>query len=98
MGLEEIEIGFGDKAEVFLAKLGFGRYMLRKECFLYPNGFTEEEQNMGDALNLMSMDSYACLSENDFHNQNLMDAWNGIITNDVPKLYVCASWGGSECR
>ena len=93
MGLEEIEIGFGDKAEVFLAKLGFGRYMLRKECFLYPNGFTEEEQNMGDALNLMSMDSYACLSENDFHNQNLMDAWNGIITNDVPKLYVCASWG-----
>ena len=22
-----------------------------------------------------------------------MDAWNGIITNDVPKLYVCASWG-----
>lgn len=93
MGLEEIEIGFGDKAEVFLAKLGFGRYVLRKECFLYPNGFTEEEQNMGDALNLMSMDSYACLSENDFHNQNLTDAWNGIITNDVPKLYICASWG-----
>ena len=23
----------------------------------------------------------------------ILDAWNGIITNDVPKVYVCASWG-----
>lgn len=93
MELEEREIGFWDKVEVFLAKLGFGRYVLRNECNLYPNGFTEEEQNMGDALNLMAMDSYACLSENDLYVQNLTDAWNGIVTNDVPKLYICASWG-----
>ena len=93
MELEEREIGFWDKVEVFLAKLGFGRYVLRNECYLYPNGFTEEEQNMGDALNLMAKDSYACLSENDLYVQNLTDAWNGIVTNDVPKLYICASWG-----
>ena len=90
---EDTGTGFEDKLEVFLAKLGFVRYVLRKECYLYPDGFTEKDQKMGDALNLMILESYAPLSEYAFHDRNLIDAWNSIVTNDVPKLYICASWG-----
>ena len=90
---EDNEIDFEDKLEVCLAKLGFGRYVVRSGCYLYPDGFTEDDQKMGDALNLMTWDSYAPLSEEAFHDKNLLDAWNSIVTNDVPKLYVCASWG-----
>jgi len=87
------EIASADKTDVFLAKFGFVRYKLRKECFLYPDGYTEDEQKMGDALTLMLLDSYAPLSEYAYYNKNLSDAWNSIVTNDVPKLYISASWG-----
>lgn len=86
-------VGFGDKALAFLAKLGFGRYVLRDYYYLYPDNFSEEEQRLGDALRLMTEDSVAPISESGLIAKNAQDAYHNIITNDIPKLYICASWG-----
>lgn len=86
-------VGLGDKALAFLAKIGFSRYVLRNYFYLYPDNFSEEEQLLGDTLNLMTMDSVAPISEDCLLGKNGPDAFNHIVTNDIPKLYICASWG-----
>jgi len=86
-------VTFGDRALALLAKLGFSRYVLRSECYLYPDLFTEEEQALGDALGLMTMESIAPVSESGLCRRNARAAFVGIVANDVPKLYICASWG-----
>lgn len=86
-------VDLGDKALAFLAKMGFSRYVLRSECYLYPDIYSEEEQYLADALELMTLESTAPVSENSLMPKNAQDAFNGMIINDVPKLYICASWG-----
>lgn len=86
-------IDFEDKASVFLAKLGFSRYVLREYCYLYPDNFSEEEQKLGDALNILTLDSIAPISESYHKADNGKKAYKSIVTNDIPKLYICASWG-----
>ncbi|MCM1273587.1 MAG: alpha/beta hydrolase [Clostridium sp.] len=86
-------VGIKDKALAFLAKMGLSRYALRHYFYQYAGNFTEEEQELADALMYMTLDSVAPISEDGLLAQNAQDAFNGIITNDVPKLYICASWG-----
>lgn len=83
---EAYEIGLGDKCLALLAKLGFSRYVLRDYFYHYPDNYTEEEQYLGDELMLMTMDSLAPVSEDYNLAENAQAAFNGIITNDVPKL------------
>ena len=64
-----------------LAKLGFSRFVLRNYYYHYPPNYSDEEQYLGDALSLMTADA------------NAQKAFNTIMTNEVPKLYICASWG-----
>ncbi len=94
---EEIieKVGFGDRFLALLAKLGLSRYVLHDYLYLYPDNYSEEEQMLGDALYLLTMDSVAPVSETNLLAQNAQEAFNGIVTNDVPKLYLCASWGFS---
>lgn len=87
------EVGFDNKAMAFLAKTGFSRYVLRSYFEHYPDNYTEEEQYLADALSLMTFESIAPISELALRAQNAQDAFNGIVTNDVPKLYICSSWG-----
>jgi len=86
-------VTFEDRALAFLAKLGISRYVLRNEHYLYPDPFSEEEQALGDALDLMTQDSVAPVSESALRRQNARTAWSGIAANDIPKLYICSSWG-----
>ena len=86
-------VTFGDKALAFLAKLGFSRYVIRNYFYHYPDNFTEEEQSLADALMLMTFEAIAPISEAALIAKNAQDAFNGIIKNDVPKLYICSSWG-----
>ncbi|MCH5204885.1 MAG: alpha/beta hydrolase [Oscillospiraceae bacterium] len=86
-------VGFGNRVLAVLAKLGFSRYVLRNYFYHYPDNFTEEEQYLGDALALMTFESFAQIAETGMCPTNSRDAFNGIITNDVPKLYICSSWG-----
>lgn len=87
------EVGLDDRFLAFLAKLGFSRYVLRDYHFHYPDNFSDEEQYLGDALTYMTLDSIAPVSESSLLAENAQKAWNGIITNDIPKMYICASWG-----
>ncbi len=89
----EYSVGAGDRLLAFLAKCGFSRYVLREYQYLYPDNFSEEEQYLGDALTYLTLDSIAHVSESALLAQNAQEAFNGIITNDIPKLYICASWG-----
>ena len=87
------QVSIGDRLNVILAKTGFGRYVLRDYMYHYPDNYSEEEQYLGDALSLMTIDSIAPISEAGLLPKNGQDAFNGIVTNDIPKLYICASWG-----
>lgn len=82
-----------DRILSLLARLGFSRYVLRDYYYHLPDNYSEEEQYLGDALSLMTMDSIAPVSESVLLAQNAQEAFHGIVTNDVPKLYICASWG-----
>lgn len=86
-------VGLKDKTLAFLARMGFSRYVLRNYFYHYADNFTEEEQALADALMYMTLDSVAPISEDGLLARNAQDAFNGIIANDVPKLYICASWG-----
>lgn len=87
------KVGIGDRISAFLAAAGFGRYVLRDYFYHYPDNYSDEEQCLGDALSLMTLDSIAPISEAGLLAKNGQDAFNGIVTNDIPKLYICASWG-----
>lgn len=90
---ESDEVGVSDKMLAFLAKMGFSRYVLRDYFYHYPDNYTEEEQALGDALMLMTMDSIAPVSEDANLAENAQQAFASIVTNEIPKLYICASWG-----
>lgn len=89
----EYSVGAGDRILAFLAKCGFSRYVLRDYLYHYPDNYSEEEQYLGDALTLLTLNSIAPISEAGLLASNAQEAFNGIITNDIPKLYICASWG-----
>lgn len=91
--IETYEVGTGDRILAFLAKIGFSRYVLRDYFYHYPDNYSDEEQYLGDALTLMTLDSIAPVSEDTKLAENAQAAFNGIVTNDIPKLYICASWG-----
>ncbi len=86
-------VSFSDHALAFLAKLGFGRYALRDYYYLLPDNYSGEEQALCDALELMSFEKIANASESSLLAENGQKGWESIVTNDIPKLYICASWG-----
>ncbi|MCH5324792.1 MAG: alpha/beta hydrolase [Eubacterium sp.] len=86
-------VGLGERSLALLAKMGFSRYVLRNYFYHYSDNYTEEEQQLADALMYMTLDSIAPVSEDSLLAKNAQDAFNGIVTNDIPKLYICASWG-----
>ncbi len=90
---KEYEEGVYDGFLVLLARLGFSRYVLRDYFYHYPDNYTEEEQLLGDALMLMTLDSVAPSYEDSNLEENAQQAFNTIVTNEIPKLYICASWG-----
>lgn len=91
--MDEYQISWFDHVLAGLAKLGFGRYVLRDSFYHYPDNYSEDDQYLGDVLSLMTIDSIATLSECNLTPENIQKAFDTIVTNDVPKLYICASWG-----
>ncbi len=87
------KVGLGDRCLATLAKMGMSRYVLRNYCYSYPDNFSEEEQYLGDALSFLTLDSIAPISEAGLLAENAQKAFNTIVKNDIPKLYICASWG-----
>ena len=87
------KVTIGDKALASLAKMGLSRYVLRKYNYHLPDNYSEEEQKLSDALMLMTLESIAPVSESGLIAPNAQAAFNGIVTNDIPKLYICSSIG-----
>ena len=87
------EVTIGAKALESLAKMGFSRYVLRKYNYHLPENYSDEEQKLSDAMMLMTLDSIAPVSESGLIAPNAQAAFNGIVTNDIPKLYICSSIG-----
>lgn len=87
------KVSFGDRFMASLAKMGFSRYALRDYYYHLPDNYSNEEQNLSDALMYMTLDSIATVSESGLIAPNAQSAYNGIVTNDIPKLYICSSWG-----
>ena len=82
-----------DYALAHLMKLGFSRFVLKNDFYLYPDNYTKNEQYLGDALSIRTMSSIATLSECTNTPSNAQKAFKEIVTNDVPKLYICSGWG-----
>lgn len=86
-------VSLSDRFLAFAAKMGFSRFVLRNYFYLFSDSYSDEEQYLADALMLMTLDSIAPVSEAGMIAENAQKAFNGIVVNDVPKLYICASWG-----
>ncbi|MGN1294808.1 MAG: alpha/beta fold hydrolase [Bacilli bacterium] len=76
-----------------LAKCGFSRLALRNYFYHLPKIFSEEDQAKADTLALLTLDSIAPVSESYSIQSIAKMAFDKIIKNDVPKTYICASWG-----
>lgn len=90
---DEYKSTWFDKVLAGMAKIGFSRYVLRDYFYKYPDNYTKEEQYLGDALSIISLESIATISECDYIVENAQKAFNTIITNNVPKLYICSTSG-----
>ncbi len=86
-------VGVGDRMENILGKMGFSRWFLREINYEYPDNYTAEEQYLGGALAMMTETSVAYCSETGLKAENAPKAYRELISNDIPKLYICASWG-----
>ena len=70
---------------------GLHRLALRSYYYLLPDNYSEHEQKLGDALVGNSMCSIALNSEKSLLAQNAQEAFNSIVTNNIPKIYICSS-------
>lgn len=91
--MESYSVGISDRLLAFAAKIGLSRLVLRNYEYLLPDNYSEEEQYLSDALQLRTMDSIAPVSETGLIVDNANEAFANIISTDVPKLYICSSWG-----
>lgn len=90
---DEYASTFVDYAMAHLMKLGFSRFVLRNDFYLYPDNYSKNEQHLGDALSIRTMSSIATLSECTNTPSNGQKVFDEVVANDVPKLYICSSWG-----
>ena len=81
-----------------LVKLGLGGTgdLLLKQ-FLPPKEFlSDDEQKAEYAMALMTYDSRALLSESEQEARNINTAWEAIVTNDIPKMYISTAYFTAE--
>ena len=89
-----------DEAALYyrLVKCGIGGTgdMLLKH-FLPPKGWlNDDEQKAEYAMALMTYDSRALLSESEQESRNINTAWEAILTNDIPKIYISTAYFTAE--
>ncbi|MGN0691435.1 MAG: alpha/beta fold hydrolase [Oscillospiraceae bacterium] len=89
---DEENPGIIDTMEVLACKAGLHRLVLDEFYFPLPDIYSEEQQTYVDALNSYGCYTFAQLSENKLLAENCRIAFDGIVTNDVPKIYISASF------
>lgn len=81
-----------DIAEILACKAGLHRLVLDEYYFPLPDIYSEEQQSLSDALNSRGCYTFAQMSEDKLIAENCKKAFDGIVTNDVPKIYISASF------
>lgn len=82
------------KIEVLLCKMGAIRVV--KDFYYNPlfSSYTEEDQAISDALLFCSNGwNNALASEDELCVEGCINTIKAVKANDVPKVYICASWG-----
>ncbi len=81
-----------------LIKFGFGGTgNLLLKHFLPPKEWlSDDEQKAEYAMALMTYDSRALLSESEQESRNINTAWEAIVTNDIPKIYISTAYFTAE--
>ena len=81
-----------------LDKLGLGGTgnLLLKRFLPEKEWLSEDEQKAEYALALMTYDSRALLSESEQEIRNINTAWEAIVTNDIPKIYISTAYFTAE--
>ena len=83
--------GLWNRIEIFGCNVGMQR-LLYDNYILPPSvNASEEQATLSKSLYIRSMTSNAALSENDLINDNCKTAYDNIVTNDIPKVYISAS-------
>lgn len=90
-GLEES--GFEDYALAALCKVGLQRIFYDMFDPYAWDAIDEEDMTYAKALVMNNASSYAMCSENDLADDNAKTAYNNIVKNDIPKIYISASAG-----
>lgn len=74
---------------------GTGNLLLKH--FLPPKEWlSDDEQKAEYAMTLMTYDSRALLSESEQEARNINTAWEAIVTNDIPKIYISTAYFTAE--
>lgn len=74
---------------------GLGNIVLKR--YLPPKEWlSADEQRMEYALTLMTYDSRSLISENKLEERNINTAWEAIVTNDIPKIYITTDYLSAE--
>jgi pimeloyl-ACP methyl ester carboxylesterase len=90
---EDRSVSYIDKMGVIASKLGLQRPFIHNYYYKLPNNYSEKDQKISDVLNTKSTITNAKLSETEEINSNTNKAFNSIVENDIPKIYIDASSG-----
>ena len=89
-----------DEAALYyrLVKCGIGGTgdMLLKHFLPPKEWLNDDEQKAEYAMALMTYDSRAVLSESEQESRNINTAWEAIVTNDIPKIYISTAYFTAE--
>ena len=70
--------------------------MLLKHFLPPKEWLNDDEQKAEYAMTLMTYDSRALLSESKQESRNINTAWEAILTNDIPKIYISTAYFTAE--
>ncbi len=74
-------------------KLGLAELYIRSEYGSYMDYLPKEERTLALAMMSRTVGSAALTSEAELDYRNVNASWEAIVTNDIPKLYISATFG-----
>ena len=82
-----------DKTQILLNKLGLFRFSLPGEDVPEGSDLKDNKERLSYLICNSSLWNLAMDSEYDLISSNCNKTWKDISANDIPKVYICATWG-----
>ncbi|MDO5558288.1 MAG: alpha/beta hydrolase [Oscillospiraceae bacterium] len=90
---DEGQSGLSERVNILKCKAGLYRWSGSRHPDTLPDIYTAKQQKLSSALNRYRLKTFAQLSEDDLDARNCQIVWENISATDVPKVYICSSWG-----